>query len=85
MNISLRPNLEKFVEEKVKAGSYTDASDVINNALEALKAQDDLPSGEELRRLVAEGQAAADRGELLDGEEVFRELLARNAERTRKT
>jgi len=84
MNISLRPGLEKFVEEKVKMGLYTDPSDVINNALEACKAQEELPSGQELERLISEGQTEADRGELLDGEEVFRNLLARNAERSRQ-
>ena len=40
-----------------------------------------LPAGEELRRLIAEGQAEADRGELFDGETVFQMLLARNAVR----
>ena len=87
MQISLhRPDMEQFVEEKGKSGEYATPKAVIENALETLRVyQMSLPSGEDLRQLIAEGQAEADRGELLDGEEVFGKLLAGNAQRPRPT
>jgi len=86
MQISIQqPDLEQFVEEQVKSGQYPSAEAVVENALRALQTQQmNLPSGEELRRLIAEGQAAADRGEFVDGDKFFDELLARNAERPRE-
>jgi len=82
MQITLPPDLEQFVAEKIEAGEYANPSEVITNALETFKVHEHLlPSGEELKRVIAEGQAAIDRGELRDGRQVFRELLARSAER----
>jgi antitoxin ParD1/3/4 len=85
MKISLRPELEQFVEEQVKTGQYPTRDAVVENALETLRIQHAaLPTGDELRQLIREGQAQADRGELLDGAEVFQNVLARNAQRPRK-
>jgi len=85
MQITLhQPDLEQFVEDKVRSGEYANPDAVVENALATLRLHEGiLPSGEKLRQLIAEGQAEADRGELLDGEEVFRNLLARNASRPR--
>jgi len=54
MDILLKPDLEKFVVDKVNAGQYADASDIVNEALEALKEQETFaPEYEEyLRREV---------------------------------
>ncbi|MDB5293989.1 MAG: hypothetical protein JWL69_5230 [Phycisphaerales bacterium] len=41
--------------------------------------QNDELSGDELRRLIAVGQAEADRGELLDSAEVFEDLRRHSA------
>ncbi len=86
MQITLnRPDLARFVEEKVRSGEYTTPEAVVENALATFRLHERiLSSGGELQRLIAEGQAEADRGELLDGEEVFRNLLARNAQRSRQ-
>jgi antitoxin ParD1/3/4 len=84
MYISLPPDIEKFVEDRVRTGQYTNPTEVIVDALEAFRSQQQgLPIGEDLERLIAEGEAEAGRGDLLDGAQVFRNLLARNAERTR--
>ena len=85
MQITLRqPDLEHFVEEKVRSGEYANPDAVVENALATLRLHEGiLPSGDKLRQLIAEGQAEADNGELLDGEGVFHDLLARNARRPR--
>jgi len=40
MNISLTPQLEKLVQERVKSGRYTSASEVIREALRLLESHD---------------------------------------------
>lgn len=52
MNVSLTPELEKFVEDKVKSGLYNSASEVVRESLRLLRRQDELEriQLEELRR-----------------------------------
>ena len=54
MKILLKPELEKFVADKVKAGQYADASDIVNEALDVLKEQEEFTPQHEayLRREV---------------------------------
>jgi antitoxin ParD1/3/4 len=51
MNVSLTPELEELVNEKVRSGLYQTASEVVREALRLLKSRDD-----EVRR--ADQQAA---------------------------
>ncbi|HEY7054975.1 MAG TPA: type II toxin-antitoxin system ParD family antitoxin [Vicinamibacterales bacterium] len=41
MNVSLTPELEKFVTDKVRSGLYQTASEVVREALRLLKVRDD--------------------------------------------
>lgn len=77
MNVSLTPELEQFVQEKVKSGRYQSASEVIREALRLLEQQDKirLMRIEKLRSQIAIGIEQSERGEVFDGEEVARELL----------
>ena len=65
MNVSLRPEVEGFVAEKVRSGQYTDANDLVNDALEMLMEQEELTPDYEayLRREVRRGLEQLDRGE----------------------
>ncbi|HEV8608064.1 MAG TPA: type II toxin-antitoxin system ParD family antitoxin [Tepidisphaeraceae bacterium] len=83
MNISLRPELEQFVQEKVQGGTYASPSEVIEDALLRLREQEegDEISGDELNRLLAEGEADLAGGNVVDAEEVFAELRRRSAEK----
>lgn len=65
MNVQLTPELEKFVEERVEAGQYADASDVVNQALEVLKEQEEFTPEHEayLRREVRRGLEQLDAGQ----------------------
>ena len=80
MNVSLTPALEKLIQTKVKTGLYNSASEVIREALRLLDEQDRLRRIrlEDLKREIAVGIDQADRGELVDGKEVFQKLRARN-------
>jgi antitoxin ParD1/3/4 len=76
MNVSLTPELEQLVHEKVKSGRYLSASEVVREALRLLEERDQIRETrlEALRKEIAVGIEQGDRGEVFDGEEVFREL-----------
>jgi antitoxin ParD1/3/4 len=59
MNISLTPELEKMVSERVRSGRYASASEVIREALRLLGEQDRLS---QLRQDVRLGLEQLDRG-----------------------
>lgn len=42
MNISLTPELEHFIQDKVNSGMYTSASEVIRESLRLLHTHDDI-------------------------------------------
>lgn len=65
MNVSLTPELEEMVNQKVESGLYNSASEVIREGLRLLKEQDDLRRirQEELRREVLKGYEQSQRGE----------------------
>jgi len=66
MNVSLTPELEQLVSDKVKSGLYNSASEVVREALRLLKEQDALKAYrlEELRREIAVGIEQANRGDV---------------------
>ncbi len=64
MEINVRPELRKFIEDQVRSGDYPDASAVVSAALQALK--DQREGLEDLRREVRVGIEQADRGEFAE-------------------
>jgi antitoxin ParD1/3/4 len=85
MNISLTPELERRIAEKVESGLYTTASEVVREALRLL-----FMAEEDRSRLVAqlnaelqEGLDELDRGESIDGDELDR-MLGETIERRRR-
>jgi len=76
MTIPLPKELEEFVNQLIQGGFYDDANLAIHDALWLLKDKFDLYKTKEaeLRRLITAGVASAERGELIDGDEVFRRL-----------
>lgn len=82
LNVSLTPDLEQFVSSKVASGRYQTASEVIRQGLRLLQDQETTRQAqlERLRSQINLGLEQANRGELLDGDEVFEELEKRFAE-----
>ena len=84
MNVSLTPELEKLVSDKVESGRYNSASEVVREALRLLEDYDLARAtqlaqfNEELGRRVA----AAARGEVVEPAEV-RARLRRKSEQRR--
>jgi antitoxin ParD1/3/4 len=67
MNVSLTPELEQYVQEKVKSGMYYSASEVIREGLRLLQEKDEMHQFR-LQQLRQDIQAGLDSGEstLLD-------------------
>ncbi len=81
LRITLSPDLDDFVASRVASGRYGSVAEVIQESLRFLEQHEallEIPAAE-LRARIAVGLEQADRGELRDGEEVFRELEARIA------
>jgi antitoxin ParD1/3/4 len=83
MNVSLTPELEKFVSAKVGSGRYNSASEVVREALRLLEEHDSARAaqlaefnGELDRRL-----ASLDRGERVDPVDARARLQRKSAER----
>lgn len=77
MNISLKPEQEQFIQEKLRSGKYETIDELITEAFRLLEERDRYYENwvDETRKKVAVGISQLDRGEGVDGEEVFKELL----------
>jgi antitoxin ParD1/3/4 len=64
MNVSLTPELERFVEKKVKTGLYHTASEVVREGLRLLEERDRVYQMRiaEMRREIQRGDAQLARG-----------------------
>jgi antitoxin ParD1/3/4 len=87
VNVSLTPELEELVQQKVQSGMYHTASEVIREGLRLLKEQDIIREMrlEELRREVKAGFEQIERGgytRYASGEEIAEWVLAEGRRRT---
>lgn len=85
MNISITPELDSFLQSRVKSGRYQTTSEVVREALRLLE-RHEREREETLTQLKAKlerGAGQAERGELIDGDEVFAELREMIEERRR--
>jgi len=85
VNVSLTPELDTFLQGRVKSGGYQTTSEVVREALRLLERHErDRDDGfNQLKAKLKRGAAQAERGELLDSDEVFDELRKIIAERRR--
>ena len=85
VNISLTPELDAFLQSRVKSGRYQTASEVVREALRLLERQERErdEAFQQLKAKLERGAGEAARGELLDGDEGFDELREMIEERRR--
>jgi antitoxin ParD1/3/4 len=79
MNVSLTPELERRISERVESGLYTTASEVVREGLRLLFEADQVREAR-IARMDAEidiGLEQLGRGEGIPGEQVMRELRAK--------
>lgn len=79
MNVSLTPELESFIADQVERGRYRSASEAVRAGVRLLQAEEEERQArlEALRQAVGTGLAELERGEALDADEVFEDLLTR--------
>ncbi|MGB3694406.1 MAG: type II toxin-antitoxin system ParD family antitoxin [Spirulinaceae cyanobacterium] len=73
MEISLQPELEQFIQEKVTSGQYKSLNEAVNAGLKLLMEIEHIYEGHfaEIRQEVMVGVKASERGEVIDSETVF--------------
>ena len=79
MNVTLKPELEKLIDDEVKAGRSPDPAEFLNRAVYHFVVARDLGqefTPEEVDSLIGEGLNELDAGDGVDGEEAFRQLRA---------
>jgi antitoxin ParD1/3/4 len=71
MNVSLTPELEQLVTEKVESGRYTSASEVIREALRLLEEHDQLKQQRlaQVREKIDRGLQQLDSGQSVSAQE----------------
>jgi antitoxin ParD1/3/4 len=86
MNVSLTPELEKFVSAKVEAGRYNSASEVVREALRLLEEYDQNRAARmaELNQEIGRRLESLDSGRQVTPAEV-RDRLKRRSEGRRKS
>ncbi len=77
LNVSLTPELQSFIDARIETGRYQSASEVVREGLRLLEERELRREAAlaDLREKISVGLEEARRGELLDSEAVFRELL----------
>jgi antitoxin ParD1/3/4 len=87
-NVSLTPQLDRFVESEVRSGRYGSASEVVRDSLRVLREQNKREAAalKELRQKISRGLRDGREGRVIDGETFFRDLEARlvNAPKTQR-
>ncbi|HUY14185.1 MAG TPA: type II toxin-antitoxin system ParD family antitoxin [Terriglobia bacterium] len=86
MNVHLTPALEMLVQNKVKAGRYNSASEVVREALRLFEERDRIRELQiqQLQKKINEGWASLERGGGVDGQTFFRGLEREEQELRRK-
>jgi antitoxin ParD1/3/4 len=76
MNISLTPELEQFVQDKVSSGMYTSASEVVRESLRLLHTYDDLQTQriKQLNQAIDVGLQQLSNGNKIPAQESYNRL-----------
>jgi antitoxin ParD1/3/4 len=76
MNISLTPELEKYIQDKVNSGLYTSVSEVIRESLRLMRTYDDLQKHrvEQLTQSIEVGLSQLHAGKKVAAKEAYQRL-----------
>ena len=76
MDITLQPELEQFVREKITSGQYNSVNEAVNAGLKILMERELIYQGrfDQLRQEIMVGIEASERGEIVDSETVFNSI-----------
>ena len=82
MNVSLTPELERFVDDKVQSGLYNNASEVVREGLRLLKEQDEIRL--RWREQIERGWLDVQAGRVVDGPATVARIKQRVTTRSKK-
>lgn len=84
LNVSLTPELERFVQARVASGRYQTASEVVREGLRLLEVQERHREEvyKALKQKLQRAAAQAESGDLVDGEAFMDELIEKLSKRT---
>lgn len=76
MDITLPPEIEQFIQEKITSGQYQSVNEAVNAGLKLLMERELIYQGRfiELRQEIMVGIEASERGEVVDSETVFNSI-----------
>ncbi|HZV36916.1 MAG TPA: type II toxin-antitoxin system ParD family antitoxin [Verrucomicrobiae bacterium] len=84
MKLNLTSEQENFIAERVRSHEYTSPEGVIDEGLRLIRAKEEYKQRlVELRGEIDKGLEQAERGELLDADEVFEKIMETNRKRPR--
>jgi antitoxin ParD1/3/4 len=84
MTVTLTPDQEKFIAERMNKAGYSSPEKVLEEGLRLIEAKEEYQRKlAELRRELQIGIDQINRGEVLDADEVFGQILAENQSRPR--
>jgi antitoxin ParD1/3/4 len=83
MNVTLKPDFQRLIDERVNSGQYASAEEVVEAAVLALDQFEKFGkfATGELDQLLAEGEQSIERESTLDGHEAFLRRAQRRAQR----
>ena len=83
LNVSLTPELEKFIEARVASGRYQTASEVVREGLRLLELQerDREEAYQALKGKLKRAAEQADRGEFVEAADLLKQIGERRASR----
>lgn len=82
MNVSLTPELEKFVDDKVESGLYNNASEVVRESLRLLKEHDEIRL--KWREQIERGWLDAQADRVVDGPKAMTDARTRLKTRSKR-
>jgi Arc/MetJ-type ribon-helix-helix transcriptional regulator len=77
MDVTLTPELEKRIREKIDRGEYENADALVQQALDWFLDVDDEDELTETNAAIERARAESDRGEAVPADQVFEELRAK--------
>jgi len=85
-NISLTPELDQFIDERVDSGLYESASEVVREGLRLLRHREDLQQKqiERVRAKIEKGWQQSERGEVVTETAARAHFQRRSGERRRR-
>ena len=86
MTIRLKPELEALIQQDVARGPYQSADEFVAQAVQMLHEHEQwlADNRADIAAKIEHGFGQAERGELVDGEEAFRELRLRHDQRRKQ-